>query len=206
MFLDYSQSDAVCPGYPSRFTGSGKEKTPFSLGANYGYKVESTDPTWSGVWHVMNMSNQARTVSIKWSVGYVPYSSPLAARNVTPYWYDVTGPCTNSEFAVPGGGGSGSVYTKSRTFTAPRAGIRVGVGGHLHDGGIDIAMTRTANSQVICDNVAAYPMPGMLHSISYCNNETPVAAGEQFTTTARYDNSTAIPAAMGIQVNYVWDT
>ena len=205
VFLDWSQPDAVCPSYPSRFTGAGKEKTPFSMGGDYGYKVEAADPAWTGSWHVMNMSAQARTVFIKWTVSYVPYSSPLAARNVTPYWYDVTGPCTNSEFNVPGTGGSGSIYTKTRTFTAPRAGTRIGVGGHLHDGGIDIAMKRTANNQLICNNVADYPMPGMLHSISYCNNETTVAAGEQFTTTARYDNGAAVPGAMGIQVNYVWE-
>lgn len=204
VFLDWSQPDAVCPSFPSRFTGAGKEKTPFALGGDYGYKVESTDPDWTGQWHIMNMSAQARTVYIKWNVSYVPYSSPLAARNVTPYWYDVTGPCTNSEYNVPGTGGSGSVHNKTRTYTAPAAGTRVAVGGHLHDGGIDITMKRTANNQVICNNVADYPMPGMLHSISACNNETTVAAGEQFTTTARYDNSAAILGAMGIQVNYVW--
>lgn len=205
VFLDNSAADSVCPSYPSRFTGAGKEKTPFSLGSDYGYKVESTDPSWTGSWHVMNMSAQARTVRIKWTVSYVPYNSPLAARNVTPYWYDVTGPCTNSEFNVPGTGGTGSVYTKTRTFTAPRAGTRVAVGGHLHDGGIDITMKRTANNQVICTNVAGYPMPGMLHSITSCNNETSVAAGEMFTTSARYDNSAPIVGAMGIQVNYVWE-
>jgi hypothetical protein len=205
VMLDWSRPDAVCSGWPSRFTGSGKERTPWTLGDNYAYNVESTDQSWSALWHVMNMSMQQRTVYIKYTIGYVGYGSPAAARDVTPYWYDVTGPCTNSEYDVPGDGGPGSIHTASRTFTAPKNGTRVAVGGHLHDGGIDITMTRTATGEVVCTNEAHYPMPGMLHSISACNDHTSVTAGEQFTTTARYDNSAPVSGAMGIQLNYVWE-
>ena len=205
VLLDWSKSDSVCPSYPSRFTGAGKEKTPMVLGDDYAYKVNATDQQWSAQWHVMNMSAQSQTVYIKYNIGYVAYNSPLAAKNVTPYWYDVTGPCTDSQFNVPGTGGSGSVYTKSRTFTAPHAGTRVGVGGHLHDGGIDITMKRTPSNQVICANTAVYGMPGMIHSITACTDYTSVAAGEQFTTTARYDNSAPLSGVMGIQLNYVYE-
>ena len=204
LMLDSSHADATCPSLPSRFAGSGKERTPLALGDDYAYKV-SASAAWSAVWHVMNMSAQARTVYIKYAIDLVPYDSPSAARGVTPYWYDVTGPCTNSEYDVPGNGGAGSVYTKSRTYTAPKNGTRVYVGGHLHDGGIDIVMKRTASGAVVCTNTAIYPMPGMLHEITPCPDPTSVAAGEQFTTSARYDNSAPISAVMGIQLSYVWE-
>ncbi|MDQ1467026.1 MAG: hypothetical protein QOH10_1441, partial [Actinomycetota bacterium] len=203
--LDSSRPDSVCPSIPSRFAGSGKERTPLVLGDNYAYRVNATDPSWSAIWHVMNMSAKARTVYIKYEIDYVASTSPAAARPVTPYWHDVTGPCTNSEFSVPGTGGAGSVYSKSRTYTAPKNGTRVGTGGHLHDGGIDITMTRTASGEIVCTNTAIYPMPGMLHEITACPDPSSVTAGEQFTTTARYDNSAPLSGVMGIQLSYVWE-
>ena len=205
LMLDWSRSDAICASLPSRFAGSGKERTPLVLGDDYAYQVNATDQAWSATWHVMNMSSQARTVYIKYTIDYVAAGNPAAARAVTPYWYDVTGPCTNSEFNVPGTGGTGSVYTKSRTFTAPKNGTRVLVGGHLHDGAIDITMKRTASGQVVCTNTAVYPMVGMLHQITACPDPTTVTAGEQFTTSARYDNSSPLSAVMGIQLSYVWE-
>lgn len=205
VMLDASRPDATCPSSATRFAGTGKERTPLVLGDDYAYKVKGTDPAWSAIWHVMNMSSQARTVYIKYSIDYVADNDPAAARAVTPYWSDVTGPCTNSEFDVPGNGGAGSVYSKSRTYTAPKNGTRVFVGGHIHDGGIDITMKRTASNQVVCTNTAVYPMPGMIHEISTCTNPTSVTAGEQFTTTARYDNSAPISAVMGIQLSYVYE-
>jgi hypothetical protein len=204
LMIDSSRPDAICPSIGSRFAGSGKERTPLALGDDYAYKVNAGDASWSAVWHVMNMSAQAKTVYIKYDIDYVAYDSPAAARAVTPYWQDVTGACTNSEFDVPGTGGAGSVYTKSRTFTAPKNGTRVFTGGHLHDGGIDLVMKRTASGQVVCTNTAVYPMPGMLHQITTCPDPSSVTAGEQFTTTARYDNSAPLSKVMGIQLSYVW--
>jgi hypothetical protein len=153
----------------------------------------------------MNMSPTPRTAYIKYEIDHVAHNSPEAARGVTAYWHDVTGPCTTSEYDVPGGGGPGSVHTKSWTYTAPKDGIRVYTGGHLHNGGIDLTMRRTATNEVVCTNTAMYPMPGMLHEITACDDHTPVSAGEQFTTTARYDNSAPVAGAMGIQLSYVWE-
>ena len=120
----------------------------------------------------------------------------------------MTGPCTNSEYDVQGTGGAGSVHTATRTYTMPKAGIRVGVGGHVHDGRIDIALERTASGQEICKNTAVYmeSMPGMLMDMTGCSNSTSVGAGEQFTTTSRYENDSPLLGVMGIQVSYVHDT
>jgi hypothetical protein len=205
VLLDHARPDAVCPPVPSRFSGSGHERTPLVLPDQYAYRVGAGDPSWSAAWHVMNMSPTPRTAYIKYEIDHVAHNSPEAARGVTAYWHDVTGPCTTSEYDVPGGGGPGSVHTKSWTYTAPKDGIRVYTGGHLHNGGIDLTMRRTATNEVVCTNTAMYPMPGMLHEITACDDHTPVSAGEQFTTTARYDNSAPVAGAMGIQLSYVWE-
>ncbi len=206
--LDWSRTDAVCPSYPNRFTGAGKERTPMALGDNYAYRVGAADPAWSALWHIMNMSSSAKTVYIKYEIDYVGSADPTGANGVTSYWGDVSGPCTNSEYNIPGNGGAGSVHTATRTYTMPRAGTRLAVGGHQHDGGIDITLKRTASGQEICKNTAVYmdSMPGMLMDMTGCSNYTSVAAGEQFTTTSRYENDSFISGAMGIQVSYVHDT
>jgi hypothetical protein len=205
VLLDWARNDAMCSSFPNRFAGAGKERTALALGDDYAFKIAATDPAWTANWHVMNMSAQARTVYIRYEIDYVPYNSPLAARSVKSYWYDVTGDCTNSEYNVPGNGGAGSIHSRSRTFTAPRNGTRVFVGGHIHDGGIDITMTRSPSNEVVCQNTAEYPMPGMLHSIPPCTNATSITAGEQFVTMARYDNSAPVAGAMGIQLSYVYE-
>jgi hypothetical protein len=205
VFLDNSRTDAVCPSLPfNRFAGAGMEATPLTLGDYYAYRVGSSD-TWSALWHVMNMTSSPKRVYIKYTIDYVAASSPVASRGVRTYWYDVDGCWGDSEFDVPGGGGPGSVYTKSSaTYTAPRNGTRVAVGGHFHDGGLDVTLTRLSNNSSVCTNTGTYH-DGMLHTISGCNTPTDVVAGEQYRTTVRYENDEPIAGAMGIQVSYVWE-
>jgi hypothetical protein len=204
VMLDRSRTDAVCPGLGfNRFFGSGKERTPLALPGNYAYRVGAND-TWSALWHVMNMTSQAKTVYIRYEIDYVAATNPLAARGVTTYWYDVDGCWGDSEFNVPGNGGPGSVYTLSRTYTAPRSGTRVATGGHFHDGGLDITLRRTATGATVCKNTGIYDMD-MLHTITACTTTSSVAANEQFTTTVRYRNEQPILGAMGIQLSYIWE-
>lgn len=205
VLLDHSRSDAVCPSLPfNRFTGAGAERNALVLPQDYAYRVNSGDQ-WSGLWHIMNMTAASKTVYIQYTIDYVPLTSNLAAKGVTSYWYDAAGCWGNSEYTVPGGGGAGSIHTKlSPVYTAPRAGVRVAMGGHLHAGGIDISLTRVASGQVVCTNVASYEA-GMLHRMSPCPSMSMISAGEQFRTSARYSNEQPVPGAMGIQVSYVWE-
>ena len=204
VMLDQSRTDAVCPelGF-NRFVGSSKERTPLALPGNYAYRVGAND-TWNALWHVMNMTSQAKTVYIRYEIDYVSASDPLAARGVKTYWYDVDGCWGDSEFNVPGNGGSGSIYALSRTYTAPRNGTRVATGGHFHDGGLDISLRRTATGSIVCKNTGIYDMD-MLHTITPCTTSSSVAANERFTTTVRYSNEQPILGAMGIQLSYVWE-
>lgn len=205
VLLDGGRNDALCPsiGY-NRFTGAGKERTALQLSDDYVYRTDASSP-WLASWHVMNMSNQAKTVYIEYEIDYVTGTDLAVAKDVDTYFYDVDGCWGDSEFVVPGTGGPGSIFTKSITYTAPRAGTRVATGGHVHDGGIDITTKRTASNTVVCTNTAVYDSMNMLAAITPCNEPSAIAANEQFTVTARYENDTAIPDAMGIAVTYVYE-
>ena len=84
---------------------------------------------------------------------------------------------------------------------APLNGILVGIGGHLHGGGIDIGVKEDARSIAGCTAVAHYdemePMD-FPSSITSCRPHDFVAAGGKYTMTARYDNSKPYAGVMGI--------
>jgi len=206
LLMNHAHTSPICSGEEERFAGAGAERTPLKLWGSYAYITNSTD-RWDALWHIMNMSESAQTVYIQYKVDYVPATDPAAARPVTPFFMDVTGCGTNAEFNVPGTGGAGSVYTKTRTITAPWNGVAVAAGGHLHDGGIDISIKRNATGEVGCTAVAKYDMPEPMEfpsSITSCVLDHTVTAGETYTLTARYDNSMPHMAVMGIMLAYVW--
>ncbi|MBI2708878.1 MAG: hypothetical protein HYX34_04200 [Actinobacteria bacterium] len=188
----------------SPFAASGAERTPIMLPDPYTYLVNSTD-TWAAAWDVMNMSSSSKQVYIKYTIGYQPGATATNSRNVTPYFLDVNG-CRSSDFNVPGNGGPGSVYTKTQTWTAPADGIAVATGGHLHDGGIDITASQvTPFGAVGCKSEPTYDGMGMLRSMSGCfDTRQAIIKNGTYQVTARYDNSTARPAVMGIMMSYVW--
>ena len=63
-----------------------------------------------------------KTVYIQYTLDYQPGANATNSRPLDVYFQDVTG-CGDSTVDVPGNGGPGSVYTKSRTWQAPRDGM-----------------------------------------------------------------------------------
>jgi hypothetical protein len=191
-------------GYAERFAGAGSERTPMSLPGPYAYMVGSTE-RWNALWHVMNTGDTALEVYIQYKVGYQPGATAANTRAVTPFFLDVTG-CGNSEYDVPGNGGAGSVHTLSRSWTVPWDGYLVSAGGHLHGGGIDIAL-RDEASGLECRMVAQYghshphDSPG---SITRCPIHVQVDGGAQYSVVSRYDNSQPHQDVMGIVLAYAW--
>ena len=206
LLMNGARTSPICSGEEQRFAGAGAERTPMGLWGSYAYVTKSTD-RWDSLWHIMNMMDMPMSVYIQYKVGYVPATDPSAARPVTPFFLDVTGCGTNAEYNVPGTGGPGSVFTKTRTFTAPWNGILVGIGGHLHGGGIDIGIKEDALAITGCTAVAHYdemePMD-FPSSITSCRPHDYVVAGDKYTMTARYDNSKPYAGVMGIMLGYVW--
>ena len=150
-------------------------------------------------------TTRRREVYIQYTVGYQPGATAQNTRAVTPFFLDVTG-CGNSTYDVPGDGGPGSVHTRSRTWTAPWDGYLVTAGGHLHGGGIDIAIRDDADG-LECKMVAHYDHPhpdDAPSSITTCPTHEQIGAGQTFTVTSRYDNSEPHEDVMGIVLAYGW--
>jgi len=206
LLMTSARQDQFC-NRPERFAGAGAERTPLSLYGPYAYMVGAGD-SWSALWHVMNMSDQAQQVYIQYDIGYQPGATSTNSRPVTPFFLDVTG-CGNSEYDVPGTGGPNSVLTTTRTFTAPWDGYLVTAGGHLHEGGIDITVRDDA-SGLSCTMNAHYdpPMePGMMNppaGITTCPVHERIHAGGHYTVLSRYDNSMPYQGVMGIVLAYAW--
>jgi hypothetical protein len=204
VLLNDARRSPYCSNWAERFAGAGSERTPMALPDPYAYMVGSGDQ-WSAIWHVMNETATAQQVYIQYRIGYQPGADTTNTRGVTPFFLDVTG-CGNSEYDVPGDGGAGSVHTNTRTWTAPWDGYLVGAGGHVHGGGINIALRDDATGSE-CRMTAVYGHShphGAPGSITRCPVHTRVTAGEQFSVLSRYDNSAPVDGAMGIVLAYAW--
>lgn len=213
VLIDTSRPDALCPTVGARFAGTGAERTKLVLLGDYAYKVNQAD-VWRSNYHIHTTSmSPANGVYIQYTIRYEPITPESTFKFTTPYFLDVTGCWGNSGsvYDVPGGGGAGSEHVASRTYTAPRNGIAVFAGGHIHAGGHDISLERDATGEDYCTATASYqpgghpnhPNLGQLQTISSCILHSDVKAGEQFTLRSRYDNEYLVAKAMGIMLLHV---
>jgi len=198
-----ARQDALCPGRRERFIGAGMERTPINIWGPYAYMVGANDQ-WGSIYHVMNETQTTRTVYIEYTLKYQPGANSTNTRPVQPWFMDVTG-CGDSTYDVPGTGGPGSYHVRSRTWQAPRDGIAVWAGGHLHDGGVDITVSDAAPGSPTCTGTATYhENPHHLATINPCFLHEKVTAGHSYRVTSRYDNSQPYADVMGIVLAYVW--
>jgi hypothetical protein len=204
LLMNPARQDAFC-SRAERFAGSGSERTPLSLPNPYAY-LNGQNENWNALWHIMNMSDEAMTVYIQYTVGYQPAATAQNSRPVKPFFLDVTG-CGNSQYDVPGNGGPGSVHTNTRTFTAPWDGYLTFAGGHQHEGGIDVALRDDATGNQ-CKMTAHYEAPmgdhNPPHEITTCPIHERVHAGNTYSVISRYDNSMPRQGVMGIVLAYAW--
>jgi hypothetical protein len=204
-------------GLGQRFFSSGNERTQTKADGLYGYPVGAGD-SWTLLYDLMNTTAQPRPVTIVVNFSWVPDTTP-GYRAITPVWFDVN-QCGNSE--VPAKDGQ---YSYNYVWTAPQDAKLIGIGGHLHDGGTNLTLTR--GDEWICvikptygvdpayiEGPGSLSMPGMPHisSMSRCqgSRENPVAtikAGERYVLTAFYDSNAHMQMGhepvMGIAVGYV---
>jgi hypothetical protein len=198
-----AHNDQLCPERRERFMGAGMERTPITLWGPYTYLVGASDQ-WGSIWHLMNETQSSKTVYIQYTLDYQPGANATNSRPLDVYFQDITG-CGNSTYDIPGNGGPGSIHTRSASWPAPRDGLAVFTGGHLHEGGIDITLKDSTANKTLCTATASYhENPRHLASIKPCVFHEKVTAGHNFTVTARYDNSQPYDNVMGIMLTYVW--
>lgn len=181
--------------------GSGMERTPLDFEDPYALKV-SWGEQWGARWHLMNMTATPKTFYVQYTLGIQRGANDGNTRWVKPFWADSYSCPAGTTWDVPGNGGPDSVETLSKTWDMPFDGYIVGVGGHMHDGGIRMT-TSHENGAVICENDASYA-GGMLDKISRCPVHDAVKKGEKVKVQSEYDNSFPHDDVMGMAVMYLW--
>jgi hypothetical protein len=214
VMIDTSRSDSTCTSQSARFGGTGAERTKMHLLGDYAYRVDAGD-VWRANYHIhtTSMDTPANNVYIEYTIKYEPITAQSNFKYTTPYFLDVTGCGNASIYDIPGGGGAGSEHIASRTYTAPRDGIAVWAGGHIHSGGFDVSLERDATGEDYCTATGSYqpgghpshPNLGQLYKVSSCVLHSEVNAGEEFTLRSRYDNEHFVAKAMGIMLVHTYE-
>lgn len=213
VMLNRDADDSVCPGRAERFGGTGMERTELRLLGDYAYRAAPGD-RWASNFHLHTTSpSQADGVYIEYRVSYERVEDASQFRFTTPYFLDVAGCNAGSVYDVPGGGGPDSEHVVATTYTAPRDGVAVFAGGHLHAGGIDLSLTRDRTGEDYCTSTASYapgghpnhPNLGQLQKISSCLMHSEVRAGDRFTLRSNYDGEHPVSKAMGIMLVHTWE-
>ena len=209
--------DGACPGSrgDQRFYGESEELRALTLPKGYGYRIDRED-RWRMGWMLMNHTHRVQ-------VGWIRYHMKIDTRrlrSVTPYWLSVLGCHVDPQFTVPGAGSSeGSTYRRDKSFTVPRDGRIVAVGGHLHGGsrGISLTQPRCGNRTLVRSRPVygqpddpVYGVKPLLHEpdpkeIGWWQSATgiPVTRGEKLRVVASYRDDFPYMRVMGIDHVYI---
>jgi hypothetical protein len=188
------------------FYATGEEDETLRLPAGYGMRVEPRE-RWLVRWMLMNHTDLDQKVYIRYDVR-VQRSRNIVP--VAPLWMRVVS-CREEYFDVPGGGGPGSVFTRSRTITAARTGRIVTATGHLHGGAIGLTLAEPrcggralVTARPVYRSGALEPHDGPVQVTSFTSPVgIPVFRGQQLDLTVTYDNSARRDAVMGTMHVYV---
>ncbi|TID20324.1 hypothetical protein E2P81_ATG07626 [Venturia nashicola] len=143
------------PATSERIFSSGNERTmipfnhPETKKKTAGYPIFPSD-RFGLIADLMNMNPQSKQV---WMTMYYDFveDHPAGWDEVKPVWFDVA-QCGTSE--VGGGQAGANFKIASGSWTASFDGEVMGVGGHIHDGGINLEVLQGA--QVSCNSQARY--------------------------------------------------
>ena len=190
-----------------------------------GYYLGQDDEIAMAV-ELMNANMNTEPVKVTYKFEYLPVI-PASFSKVTPIWLDI-GNCSSSEVAVP----NQTVFTITmKPWKIPFSGHITLIGGHIHDGGVSIEITK--NQKTICDAVAFYGQTvgynesssamsmqgmdmasGMTHisSITDCGNPGSTKVGDEWSLKAHYNITEHSPMTnsdgsyapiMGISLVYI---
>jgi hypothetical protein len=144
------------PTASERYFSSGNERTLVPLdilghGTKAGYHVKSTDK-FAFIVDLMNMNMQDKVVYMTMYYDILEGPLPAGWKDVKTVWFDAN-QCGTSEVRPPKQNGQ---FTISSGRWVPNfEGEPLGVGGHLHDGGVDLQVMYGAGKQ-FCNSRAGY--------------------------------------------------
>jgi hypothetical protein len=189
IFFNEGRVDLVCPQMAGeRFYGGGNERWTRRWNTNgmWGYKVDEGN-RWHIVVEVMNDADVEQTVNIVVRYEVLPMSMAQGYRGIAAVWLDVTG-CGDAEVNV----GSTTKPFKYQTpeWVSSVDGVMVDVGGHMHDGGMNMTMYR--NNDPVCESVVLYdnqvqPLKQHIIGSGICKDAGDVRAGDVLSADATYD-------------------
>ncbi|KAF2397653.1 hypothetical protein EJ06DRAFT_130049 [Trichodelitschia bisporula] len=200
-----SRKDSVCSLPVERFFSSGNERTPTAFGDVVNKKVKSSFPLtasdrFMAQLELMNLLPKPQDVWLTVDYEFVDGPRQPGWKVAKAMWLDVTN-CGASSVRPPAG--KQQFKLAMRPWTSQFDGELLGVGGHLHDGGVNVNVYQ--NNKVICDSRATYTEPahghkvkrdgphdmndGMAHikQMSTCSELGPLKKGDKIFIDANYD-------------------
>ena len=216
---NYLTVDSVCPGQGAgdtgeRFFASGNEKLPvdFTRGSegNLGYFLGS-EPKVILFAELMNMNEHEESAVLTITYDFVSSADAKDFSSIRTLWLDVGG-CEGSGMPVNSSMGSQFDFT-SQPFTVTEPARIMFSGGHLHNGGTHVEITK--NGQLLCDAVAKYTdhdISSMSSCVKFTDDQASLKPGDQLSIRAYYDTDAhslmkntdgSFEDVMGISLVYV---
>jgi hypothetical protein len=202
-FWNENRSDFLCPNKEEHIFGAGSELTDWAQIPGFGYRVEKGDQIRIETMIHNPTATSYEKVFLEVSIPYLNDANPAPVKNFYPTWMDVKS-CGNSSYDLPPGPSKkvGSVPIKY-------SGILLGVGGHMHDYGLQLSLEDSSSTDPVAVLDAKVDAQGHLLSIPvvtfFQSGGYHFSAGDTLTITSSYNNPTGklLPAgAMGIVVGY----
>ncbi|KAH7405670.1 hypothetical protein DE146DRAFT_778966 [Phaeosphaeria sp. MPI-PUGE-AT-0046c] len=189
IFFNTGRTDLVCPQMAGeRFFGGGNERWTRrwnSIGP-WGYKIDEDD-AWDIVVELMNDADVEKAVNIIVRYEIIEADSEIGKdyRGIAAVWLDLTG-CGSADMDVKST--TESFYYRTPDWTSPVNGTMVDVGGHMHDGGLN--MTMYMNGDPLCVSTQLYDNQAAEQHIvaaGICKDTGRVKDGDVLWADAKYD-------------------
>jgi hypothetical protein len=206
-FWNENRADFLCPNKEEHIFGAGGEMTQWMLVPGYGYRVQMGDTIRvETMVHNPTDTSYEKTyllVTIPYQRGAGGAGAAAALKNVYPAWMDVAS-CGNSGYDLPAGRSE-----KIGTVAVKYNGALLGVGGHMHDYGMQVVLEDTTRKETVAALDAVLDAQGHLQGMPvktfFETGGYKFAAGDHLKISATYYNPTGKllrDGAMGIVVGY----
>jgi hypothetical protein len=144
------------PSNAERYFSSGNERTivgmdPLGSKTRHGYHLRTADK-YAFIVDLMNMNMQDKTVYMTMYYDFVEGPMPSGWQDIKVVWFDVA-QCGTSEVRPPKQNGNFAIT--SGKWAPNFEGTIVGIGGHLHDGGVELGIYYNPG-QAFCTSKAGY--------------------------------------------------
>jgi hypothetical protein len=218
VWLNPAREDLTCDSYDGwlpnydRFFATGKERTKLVMPEGHGYywsnrasqPYTQSAPFWVLVSHLDGVHGGSE-VYIEFDMGFVPESEAADMTDTRPVWLDVRNCSSDPVFTVKKGSGKRGVFREHWNYEMPIGGNFVFMGGHLHDGGLNLKLRNVSTGDLVFTSKASYGLkkePWYLTSMSTFSGLPGklVAAGDELRLTAVYDSTHTWKDVMGIMV------